>query len=75
MPKKFRLGRYRKYHYKKKSFCTLLVNHGPTTHNEAVRPHAKPLVVSLPLKMASAPTLVVMQKWIKDLSILPQGMT
>ncbi len=117
MPKKGKLGRHRKYHYKANSVCTLVVEHAtvtqecttvqslsdeapmphlgeaamacssetptpcldnaPTPHSSSPMPNreveAESLVVSIPPKEAWAPTLVVMQKWIQVLSILPPG--
>ena len=63
MPKKLKLGRHRKYHYKKKS-CSLVVEHGPVTQVEVPS-----LVLSIPLKVAGAPSLKVMQRWFKHLSL------
>ncbi len=47
--------------------CEATVEHGALTENEAS------LVLSIPLTAACVPTLIVMQKWINHLSVLPPG--
>ena len=69
MPNKLKLGRHRKYHYKQRKRCSLVVEHGPVTQTE----EAPSLVLSIPLKVAEAPSLKVMQRWVKQLSLLPPG--
>ncbi len=76
MPKKLKLGRYRKYHYKKKMLVSsprplpqpVKEAHGALTENET-----SSLVLSIPLTAACVPTLIVMQKLINQLSVLPPG--
>ena len=89
MPRKFRLGRHRKNEFKRKSDCTLVVEHVPIVMasvpvsaggQETLVAQdydlTEPLVVSLPLEVvlnAAASSLDMMRTTIRTLSVLPPG--
>ena len=83
MPRKFKLNVKRKYAWKKKQTCQLIVEHVPvspitmnTVSNE-INP-SQSLIVSMPLEVllsAEVSTFFTLQQRVQATSVLPTGMT